>query len=178
LQIDELEASLKKNGNELQQQLSSCLKERTAINDSMKTYLQKYLSCRQSYGSLSEDYNRLQKNQGDCDYQIKLLNRKLDVCTSEKSSLQGKLDALNAKIAELTQQVKNTEGQSTLNQATLVDLFRQICEKNIPMHKIPTHTIYQKTDDDLLKEQGFYKDINWAVFCRNFNSWYAVKDIK
>ncbi len=174
--IDELEATLKDTGNELQQQLAACIAERTRLSDSLKFYIQNFISCQQSYRKLMEEYSRLQKAQGDCDSQIKIWNRKLDVCMNEKSSLQETVNALNGRIAELTNRVKELEGRPATNAATLTELFKQVCELNGKLIRYKAGI--PLPDDARLKKMPFYTKIDWAAFCRDFNNWYLVKDVK
>jgi len=199
-QIDELSAGMRNDGDKLQRQLSDCLMGRNALVDSLNYYRQKLSSCQQSYGNLMERYNRLQKEQNgyadqirllkaqiddctkeklvfqndlnECNNQLRLIKRQLAACEKNKPPLQENTDAFNNRINELTQRIKELESQSGPNEITLVELFRQISEKNnMPVR--PGLAVPNKLpDDNLLRNEDFYKAIDWPAFCKNFNTWY------
>jgi chromosome segregation ATPase len=175
--ISELEASFKNTGNELQQKLAICIRERTALSDSLRYYTQNLFSCQQSYRRLKDDFNQIRRTQGDCDEQLNLLNRKLEICMNEKAPLQETNNALNNRIAGLTKRVNELESQAGPKESTLTELMKQICEKNSRMAiRNRPGTDNTLSDDVKLRQQDFYKSIDWVTFCRNFNNWYAAKD--
>lgn len=199
-QIDELTAGMRNDGDKLQRQLSECLLGRNALVDSLNIYIRKFSSCQQSYDNLMERYDMLQKEQNgyvdqirllkaqiddctkerlvfqndlkECNNQLRLVKRQLAVCEKNKAPSQENADALNNRINELMQKIKELESQSSLNEATLVELFRQICAKNNMPIRLDLAVPNRLPDDNLLKNEDFYKAVNWAAFCKNFNSWY------
>jgi DNA repair exonuclease SbcCD ATPase subunit len=177
-QIRELEALLKNTGSELQQQLSTCIRERTVLSDSLRYYTQNFFSCQQSFRRLSEEYIQIQRAQADCDNQINLLTRKLEACMKEKAPIQETNNALNNRIAELTRRVNELENQAGVKETTLTELLKQICEQNSRIApKSRPGTDYALSADSRLRQQDFYKSIDWVAFCRNFNNWNASKDV-
>lgn len=199
-QIDELLAGIRNDGDKLQQQLSDCLTGRNALVDSLNFYSQKFYSCQQSYGNLMERYNRLYNEQNgyadqfrllkeqlndctkekldfqnglnECNNQLRLLKRQLADCENNKVPSQENTDALNNRIRELMQRIKELEVQAGSDNTTLVELFRQICAKNNMPVRVRTSVPNRLPDDNLLRNEDFYKAVDWAVFCKNFNTWY------
>jgi len=85
---------------------------------------------------------------------------------------QENTDALNNRIRELMQRIKELERQSGTNEITLVELFRQISAKNNMPIRPGLAVPNRLPDDNLLRNEDFYKAIDWAAFCKKFNSWY------
>jgi uncharacterized coiled-coil DUF342 family protein len=203
-QIDELNAALRKNGNELQHQLASCLKQQADLHDSIQFYANKFISCERSYSSLSANDDKLRKDLTDCNNQLKLLTGQLNGCTNEKASLQKTIDALNATINDLKRKLKNSEDQlnsctndkaslqktiATLN-ATINDLKQRLKnqgDQNVPKETTLTELIRQvclrnerlksiTPEDASLRRQQFYIKMNWPSFCKAFNAWENAKN--
>jgi len=199
-QIEEFTESIRNTGDKLQQQLSECFNEKNGLKDSLNLYKQKFISCRQSSGLLLENYNKLRREQNsyseqinelkkqltDCmneklaiqtgqnewNNQIGLLKRQLSVCNNEKGSLQENNGSLNAKINELMQRISEIEGNKFNSEATLVELLFEISAKNSRTLKGRSFEPNELITDGLLKNEDFYKAIDWNSFYKNFNTWY------
>ncbi len=153
-QIDQLISSSQGSTNELQKQLAECIKSMDKKNGDL-------LSCQASNAKLTANNRELQAQLNNC------INE-LTKCNSEKGSL-------NSRINELNQRLVNAGNRQT----TLTELLRQVCEKNkvsvIPRISRIRNTM---TKDDSLRQQAFYKKINWNAFCESFSAWYNPVIIK
>jgi len=196
--IEELSASIKNSGDKLRQQLTDCWTEKSGIEDSLKLVQQKFRLCEQTSVDLIEKYNKLQNAQNSFTDQINSFKKQLNDCINEKLALHENLGSCNnqletlrrqladcknarppdrentevkTRIDELLQRIKMLEAKKSIDEATLVELFKQIAIKN----KMPVRvrSSAQLPDDNLLVNEDFYKTVNWPVFCRNFNAWYV-----
>jgi len=87
------------------------------------------------------------------------LQNKLNRCNADKTSLNNKINELNQKLAH-----------SGNTQTTLTELLKQVCEKSkVPIPRRPAGV--KPTQDELLRQQVFYKNLKLAEFCNSFNLW-------
>jgi len=151
--IDQLTNSIQDKGDDLQKQLAECIKQGDRKNDSL-------LSCQSSHAILANDFRNLRED-------LKKCNGQLEQCNRDKGLLNNTIADLRNTINELNRRPGNTAGKQT----TLTELLKQVCEKNsMLIYRLPGVS-YTMTKDDSLRQQVFYKKINWAEFCRSFNSW-------
>jgi chromosome segregation ATPase len=104
------------------------------------------------------------------------LQTKLNNCSAELSKCNSDKNSLTTQINELNRQLAANRGTT---QASLTDLLRQVCEMSKVTVTRRLSTVATKpSQDDLLRQQGFYKDVNWNAFCQAFNGWLNPVIIK
>jgi hypothetical protein len=153
-QIDQLVSSSQGSSNELQKQLADCIKTGDEKNRDLA-------SCQASNAKLISDNRQLQA--------------KLNSCTSELAKCNNEKGSLSNEIKELNQRLANAGNKQT----TLTELLRQVCEKNKQSINSRLSRIRNTTTkDDSLRQQPFYKNVNWNAFCQSFTAWYNPVIIK
>jgi hypothetical protein len=75
-------------------------------------------------------------------------------CNNDKSSLKSKINELNQKLEKSDKKL------------TLTELLQQVCEKYKPVAR-PRGS--RPSQDDRLRQQDFYKRVNWTTFCQGLN---------
>ncbi len=110
--------------------------------------------------------------------------------------MQGKLDDKQKQVDQLTNSMNNTGNetqqqlanciiernrkddslraclnqQMAANGAPLTELLRQLCERVNPVaFRLRSRN---PTLDEKLRQQGFFREFNWAALCARFNEWY------
>ncbi len=145
-QLDEFTNKANTHGNDLQQQLSDCIRRRNSARDSL-------LSCLAALHERNDGDSKLSNALKTCNSEKQSLMKDRDDCNRQKASL-------DKMVASLTERIKKSgTSPATL---TLTDHIKQACNQKI-IRPGPNN---RKTADDILKEQSF-----WKTFCASFNSW-------
>jgi DNA repair exonuclease SbcCD ATPase subunit len=175
-QIDELLDGMRNDGDKLQQQLSEqlndCIKEKHIFQDNLDECNSQLRLLKEQLSACREQL-AMQKDQAECINQVKLLTRQLNACTNEKAALQENVNELKVRARDMMQRIKELESLAGSDNATLVELFRQICAKNNMPVRVRTSVPNRLPDDNLLRNEDFYKAVDWPAFCKNFNTWYV-----
>ena len=143
--------------NNCNNELSKCNREKNSLNSRINELTQQLATNSGNQTSLAD----LQAKLTDC-------NNELSKCNREKNSL-------NSRINELAQQLTANSGAQ---QSTLTDLLKQVCQKTQSVSRRLSTVGITASQDDQLRQQGFYKEMNWAGFCKAFNSWLNPVIIK
>jgi hypothetical protein len=109
--------------------------------------------------------NTLRQQLADCIRDRDRKNDELTACqtantrlTRSNRELQNKLNVCNAELSK------------SRNAQTLTELLKQVCEKSkMTIPRRPAGT--RPSQDELLRQQNFYRRLNLPAFCNSFNLW-------
>ena len=110
--------------------------------------------------TIKDGNNDLSKQLAQCFKDRDKKNDELLSCQLSERQLNLTIENLKNENLKLKEQLRNCGGKNL----TLAQLLQQVCNKNSK----------PETRDNKLRQQDFYKRINWAEFCRAFNVWNTV----
>lgn len=146
------------NGNESVKNLLGQKDSLILVINSMQTTIdEKQKQVDQLTETIKGGNDNLSKQLAECLKDRDKKNDDLLACQLSGKQLSATIDNLNKQVARLNEKLKNCGGKNT----TLADLLQQVCNKNSKPDK----------SDDKLRQQAFYKRMNWSGFCKAFNVW-------